>query len=71
LLNYTQSKTVISFKELKEYYDIVLRGNSTIQNGGSFIHHLQALVKRDNAKNRRCGRYLVKTSYGKYHIALY
>jgi len=71
LLNYTQSKNVISFKELKEYYDIVLRGNSTIQNGGSFTHHLQALVKRDNAKNRRCGRYLVKTSYGKYHIALY
>ena len=60
LLDYTYLCNVVTFTQLKRHYDITLRGNSGLQNGGSFIHHLQALVKRDNAKNRRCGRYLHK-----------
>ena len=71
LLDYTYLCNVVSFSQLKSHYDIVIRGNSSSQNGGSFIHHLQALVKRDNAKNRRCGRYLAKTNYGKYYVANY
>ncbi len=39
--------------------------------GGSFTHHLQALRKITNAKNRRCGRYLVKGTSGKYEIGYY
>ena len=72
LLDYTYLCNVVTFTQLKRHYDITLRGNSSSQNGGSFIHHLQALVKRDNAKNRRCGRYLHKELVtGVYRIAYY
>ena len=72
LLDYTYLCNVVTFTQLKKHYDITLRGNSGLQNGGSFIHHLQALVKRDNAKNRRCGRYLHKELVtGVYRIAYY
>lgn len=72
LLDYTYLCNVVTFTQLKRHYDITLRGNSSSQNGGSFIHHLQSLVKRDNAKNRRCGRYLHKELVtGVYRIAYY
>ena len=72
LLDYTHLCNVVTFTQLKRHYDITLRGNSSSQNGGSFIHHLQALVKRANAKNRRCGRYLHKELVtGVYRIAYY
>jgi hypothetical protein len=71
LLDYTYLCNKVTFTQLKQHYDITLRGNTTIQKGGSFIHHLQALVKRDNAENRRCGRYLVKGTDGKYSITNY
>lgn len=72
LLDYVESKNRVSFTELKAYYDIVLRGNTTIQIGGSFTHHLQALRRLINAQNRRCRRYLVKDSNdGKYIIGKY
>ena len=72
LLDYTYLCNVVTFTQLKRHYDITLRGNSGLQKGGSFIHHLQALVKRDNAKNRRCGRYLHKELVtGVYRIAYY
>ena len=72
LLDYTYLCNVVTFTQLKKHYDITLRGNSGLQNGGSFIHHLQSLVKRDNAKNRRCGRYLHKELVtGVYRIAYY
>jgi hypothetical protein len=55
---------------LKSHYDIVIRGNATTQNGGSFIHHLQSLVSPANAIGRRCKRYLHKElGTGKYRIA--
>ena len=72
LLDYTYLCNVVTFTQLKRHYDITLRGNSGLQKGGSFIHHLQALVKRANAENRRCGRYLHKELVtGKYRIAYY
>ncbi len=71
LLDYTYFRNKVTFTQLKRHYDITLRGNTTIQQGGSFIHHLQALVKRDNAENRRCGRYLTKNTDGKYSITKY
>jgi hypothetical protein len=71
LLDYTYLCNKTTFTQLKQHYDITLRGNTTIQKGGSFIHHLQALVKRDNAQHRRCGRFLVKGTDGKYQISYY
>ena len=70
LLDYTYLCNVVTFTQLKKHYDITLRGNTTIQKGGSFIHHLQSLVSPSNALGRRCKRYLHKElGTGKYRIA--
>ena len=70
LLDYTYLCNVVTFTQLKRHYDITLRGNTTIQKGGSFIHHLQSLVIPSNALGRRCKRYLHKElGTGKYRIA--
>jgi hypothetical protein len=70
LLDYTYLCNKVSFSQLKSHYDIVIRGNATTQNGGSFIHHLQSLVSPANAIGRRCKRYLHKElGTGKYRIA--
>jgi hypothetical protein len=53
-----------SFTELKTYYDVDIRGNKTIINGGSFIHHHQSLTKR-SAKR---GWYLAKKVNGRYTL---
>jgi hypothetical protein len=71
LLDYTYLCNKVTFTQLKQHYDITLRGNTTIQNGGSFIHHLHSLIYRDSARNRRCGRYLVKGDDGKYSVSNY
>jgi hypothetical protein len=70
LLDYTYLCQFVTFTQLKKHYDIVIRGNSSSQNGGSFIHHLQSLVSPTNALGRRCKRYLHKDIItGKYRIA--
>jgi hypothetical protein len=70
LLDYTYLCNKVTFTQLKKHYDIVIRGNSSPQNGGSFIHHLQSLVSPANALGRRCKRYLHKElATGKYRIA--
>jgi hypothetical protein len=50
-----------SFTEIKTYYDVDIRGNKTIINGGSFIHHYQSL--RNPSKKR--GWYLTKKVNGR------
>jgi len=70
LLDYTYLCQFVTFTQLKKHYDITIRGNSSPQNGGSFIHHLQSLVSPTNALGRRCKRYLHKDIItGKYRIA--
>jgi hypothetical protein len=53
-----------SFTEIKTYYDVDIRGNKTILNGGSFIHHHQSLTKRSTKR----GWYLAKQLNGKYAL---
>jgi len=53
-----------SFTELKTYYDVDIRGNKTILNGGSFIHHHQSLTK----PSKKRGWYLAKQLNGKYAL---
>jgi hypothetical protein len=60
ILDFVQRYGNVTFTEMKEYYDVIIRGNSNMINGGSFIHHLQSLVLPQNALNRRCKRYLYK-----------
>jgi hypothetical protein len=69
LLDYTYLSNKVTFTQLKKHYDIVLRGNSSSQNGGSFIHHLHSLIDVRNAVGRRCGRYLYKDTDGKYKVS--
>lgn len=70
ILDFTEKHGRITFSELKEYYDVILRGKPKMENGGSFIHHLQSLVSPYNALGRRCKRYLHKElATGKYRIA--
>ena len=68
LLDHAYLCSNVTFTKLKTFYDISLRGNMNVQKGGSFIHHLHSLLNKDNAKGRRCGRYLVKQSDGKYSV---
>jgi hypothetical protein len=68
ILDFTEKHGRVTFSELKEYYDVILRGKPKMENGGSFIHHLQSLVSPANAKGRRCKRYLYKGNKG-YVIA--
>lgn len=68
LLDHTYLCSNVTFTKLKTFYDVSLRGNATIQKGGSFIHHLHSLLNKDNVKGRRCGRYLVKGTDGKYSV---
>jgi len=70
LLDHTYLSQFVTFTQLKTYYDVVLRGKPKMENGGSFIHHLQSLVSPANALGRRCKRYLHKDIItGKYRIA--
>ena len=72
LLDYTYLCNKVTFTQLKKHYDIVIRGNSGLQSGGSFIHHLHSLISATTALGRRCGRYLHKELVtGKYRIAYY
>jgi hypothetical protein len=71
LLDFTEKYGRVTFTELKEYYDVILRGNSNMISGGSFIHHLQSLTAVINAQNRRCKRFLVKGTDGRYLIGNY
>jgi len=69
ILDYTYLCNRVSFSQLKSFYDIVMRGNATTQNGGSFNHHLHSLIDVRNAIGRRCGRYLYKDTDGKYKVS--
>ena len=69
LLDYTYLCNRVSFSQLKSHYDIVMRGNATTQNGGSFIHHLHSLISATNALGRRCRRYLYKDTDAKYKVS--
>ena len=60
LLDFVDKNGSVTFSQLKAFYDVCLRGKPKMEIGGSFIHHLQALRNKNNARNRRCGRMLVK-----------
>lgn len=68
ILDFVQRKSEVTFTEMKTYYDVVLRGETQMREGGSFIHHLHSLVKPSNVKGRRCNRLLYKAIGGKYKV---
>lgn len=53
-----------TYSEMKTYYDVDIRGNATIIDGGSFIHHLQSLRK----PSKKRGWYVTKQINGKYAL---
>ena len=61
---FMNNRNEATYSEMKTYYDVDIRGNQTMINGGSFIHHLQSL--RNPSKKR--GWYLAKQLNGKYAL---
>jgi hypothetical protein len=55
-----------TFTEMKTFYDVNIRGNATMINGGSFIHHLQSLSK----PSKKRGWYLSKQLNNKYALRI-
>ena len=53
-----------TYTEMKTYYDVDIRGNQSIIEGGSFIHHLQSLRK----PSKKRGWHLAKQLNGKYAL---
>ena len=53
-----------TFSEMKTFYDVDIRGNQSMINGGSFIHHHQSLTK----PSKKRGWYLAKQLNGKYAL---
>jgi hypothetical protein len=68
ILDFVQQKYEVTFTEMKTYYDVVLRGQPQMMQGGSFIHHLHSLIDKNNVKGRRCNRLLYKSVSGKYKV---
>lgn len=66
ILNFMNSIGEATFTEMKTYYDVDIRGNATMINGGSFAHHLQSLRKPSVKR----GWYLSKQLNGKYAIRI-
>ncbi len=58
ILNYVEDKGFASYTEMEEFYQTQIRGQQK-QKGGSFIHHLHNLKRKD--PNRKCKRYLHKS----------
>ncbi len=58
ILNYVEDKGFATYTEMEEFYQIQIRGQQK-QKGGSFIHHLHNLKRKD--PNRKCKRYLHKS----------
>ena len=53
-----------TYSEMKTYYDVDIRGNQTMIDGGSFIHHHQSLRKPSTKR----GWYLAKKPNGRYTL---
>jgi hypothetical protein len=69
ILDFVEQKGRATFTEMKRFYDGDIHGYYVGYSGGSFIHHLHALRSLKNARNRRCGRILVKDmNDGKYIV---
>jgi len=61
---FMNSKPDATFTEMKTFYDVYIRGNSSMIEGGSFIHHLQSLRQPSTKR----GWYLAKQLNGKYAL---
>ena len=61
---FMNSRPDATYTEMKTFYDVDIRGNSGIIEGGSFVHHLQSLR---NPSTKR-GWYLAKQLNGKYAL---
>jgi hypothetical protein len=68
VLDFVQQNGEVTFTEMKTYYDVELRGEPQMRQGGSFIHHLHSLIDKNNVKGRRCNRLLYKSVSGKYKV---
>lgn len=64
--NFMNSVGEATYSEMKTFYDVDIRGNATMIDGGSFIHHLQSLRK----PSKKRGWYLSKQLNNKYALRI-
>jgi hypothetical protein len=66
ILDFVYYNGEVSYKEMDVHYQTVCQGKPEYNRSSSFNHHLESLVKPSS--RRRCRRYLIKGSNGKYSI---
>lgn len=66
ILDFVYYNGEVSYKEMDVHYQTVCQGKPEYNRSSSFNHHLESLVKP--SRRRRCRRYLIKGSNGKYTI---
>ena len=66
ILDFVYLNGEVSYKEMDTHYLVVCQGKPAYQRSSSFNHHRVSLIKPST--KRRCRRYLVKGSNGKYTV---
>ena len=66
ILDFVYYNGEVSYKEMDVHYQTVCQGKPEYNRSSSFNHHLESLVKPSS--RRRCRRYLIKGSNGKYTL---
>lgn len=66
ILDFVYYNGEVSYKEMDVHYQTVCQGKPEYSRSSSFNHHLESLVKPSS--RRRCRRYLIKGSNGKYTV---
>lgn len=66
ILDFVYLNGEVSYKEMDTHYQTVCQGKPKYNRSSSFNHHRVNLIKPSN--KRRCRRYLVKESNGKYTV---
>ena len=66
ILDYVYFNGEVSYKEMDEHYQVICQGKPEYTRSSSFNHHLVNLT--NPSVRRRCRRYLVKGTNGKYTV---
>ena len=66
ILDFVYYNGEVSYKEMDVHYQTVCQGKPEYSRSSSSNHHLESLVKPSS--RRRCRRYLIKGSNGKYTV---
>ena len=66
ILDFVYLNGEVTYKEMDTHYQVICQGKPAYQRSSSFNHHRVSLIKP--SIKRRCRRYLVKGTNGKYTV---